>query len=342
MARADLLKQLLEGYQRRDDGQFARAATELIADERRKHHLTLADELQRILEGGRNGHSSAHELTRFEAVPVDENRRTPLLAIRRPDRLLTELVLTERTRQALDRASREFRGWDVLEANGLRPVRHLLFCGPPGCGKTAAAEALACVLGLPLLYVRFDAVVSSLLGETSANLGKIFEYAKRGQWVLLFDEFDAVGRSRDDATEHGEIKRVVNSYLQLMDGFRGRSLVIAATNFERSLDPAIWRRFDDVIRFDLPSMAQIDRLVRNALQPLKVDAANVQRLVHALAGASFSDAERVALDVRKLSALAGTRSPSDALIEEALLNWRERNRALHLAGMDQSFGGPND
>ena len=96
---------------------------------------------------------------------------------------------------------------------------------------------------MPLLYVRFDSVVSSLLGETSTNIRKVFEFAGRGQWVLLFDEFDSVGRSRDDITEHGEIKRVVNSFLQIMDGFRGRSLVIAATNFEQVLDPAIWRRF---------------------------------------------------------------------------------------------------
>ncbi len=128
----------------------------------------------------------------------------------------------------------------VLEANGLVPIRRVIFCGPSGCGKTAMAEAMSAELAIPMLYVRFDAVVSSLLGETAANLRKVFEYARRGQWVLFFDEFDAIGRSRDDTTEHGEIKLVLNSFLQIVDNFDGRSLVIAATNFEQVLDPAVY------------------------------------------------------------------------------------------------------
>lgn len=192
-----------------------------------------------------------------------------MLEIKRPDRYLDDLVLEEATRSLLDRLLREFREWEVLLTNGLRPVRRVLFCGPSGCGKTVTAEALAAELGLPLLYVRFDAVVSSPLGETAANLRKVFDYARRGQWVMLFDEFDAIGRSRDDITEHGEIKRVVNSFLQIMDNFDGRSLIIAATNFEQVLDPAVWRRFDEVIRFERPGDNQLRILIRKRLAPLR-------------------------------------------------------------------------
>ncbi len=180
--------------------------------------------------------------------------------------------MTPRQRRLVDRIILEFREWEVLEANGLTPVRRILFCGPSGCGKSATAEAIATEMSLPLLYVRFDAVISSLLGETAANLRKVFDYARRGQWVILFDEFDAIGRSRDDPTEHGEIKRVVSSFLQIMDNFDGRSLIIAATNFEQSLDPAIWRRFDDVVRFDLPTPVQLRTFIRKQLNTVAVQS----------------------------------------------------------------------
>ncbi len=128
--------------------------------------------------------------------------------------------------------------------------------------KPPRPEALSRELGVPLLVVRFDAVVSSLLGETAANLRKVFDYVARGVWVVLFDEFDAIGRSRDDSTEHGELKRVVNAFLQMLDRFSGRSLIVAATNFEQALDPALWRRFDEIVRFERPSRARS----RNCLQ----------------------------------------------------------------------------
>jgi SpoVK/Ycf46/Vps4 family AAA+-type ATPase len=175
---------------------------------------------------------------------------------------------------------------------------------------------MATELGLPLLYVRFDSVVSSLLGETAANLRKVFDYASRGQWVVLFDEFDAIGRSRDDATEHGEIKRVVNSYLQIMDGFTGRSLVISATNFEASLDPAVWRRFDEVLRFEKPTTEQVMCLVRKLLKPLRFDSGQVQTIGERLESATFADAERVCLDIRKECAMRGKKTVTVRDVED--------------------------
>jgi hypothetical protein len=218
MARADLLKKLFESYQSRDDNAFRATADELINEERKKQHPVLANELQRILANGTRKLEHVHGTgPGFDPVPMDSERRTPLLTIRTPDRYFNDLVLRPDARGTLDRIMTEVRGWEILEANGLRPTRRLLFCGPSGCGKTAAAEAMSAELGLPMLYVRFDSVVSSLLGETAANLRKVFDYASRGQWIVFFDEFDAIGRSRDDATEHGEIKRVVNSFLQLLE-----------------------------------------------------------------------------------------------------------------------------
>lgn len=332
MARADLLKKLFETYQRRDDAAFRSVADEIIEEERKKQHPVLANELQRILSNGVRSLQEARGLSSsFDPIPMDSDRRTPLLAIRTPDRYFEDLVLDEGTRGVLDRVMVEVRGWEILEANGLTPTRRLLFCGPSGCGKTACAEAVAAELGLPLLYVRFDAVVSSLLGETAANIRKVFDYANRGQWVVFFDEFDAIGRSRDDATEHGEIKRVVNSFLQLLDSFDGRSLVIAATNFEQVLDPAIWRRFDDVVRFDLPDAAGLEALVRKRLRPLQVTKKQVLSVVEAIGGASFAEAERVCFDARKRCALEGTTKLRNEDIKAALERFRYRRDVLKRA-----------
>ncbi len=325
MARADLIKRLFECYQNRDDAGFRAAAEEIVAEERKKHHPVLANELQRILANGARTMEQVHGHNRvFDPVPMDGDRRTPLLTIRTPDRYFNDLVLRPDVRETLERIMTEVRGWDVLEANGLAPTRRLLFCGPSGCGKTVTAEALSAELGLPMLYVRFDSVVSSLLGETAANLRKVFDYASRGQWVVFFDEFDAIGRSRDDATEHGEIKRVVNSFLQLLDGFDGRSMVIAATNFAQVLDPAIWRRFDEVLRFDLPTREFLAAIVAQRLQPLRGRKKQIDHIVDALDGATFADAERVCLDIRKRCALEGTRSVRQSDIESAIDRFQYR------------------
>ena len=327
MARADLLKRLFASHSRREDEAFREAAEEIVAEERKKHHIVLANELQRLLSNGIEKERSPG-LMRLDPLPMDSDRRTPLISIRSPERYLDDLILDERVRRWVARLMEEFRSWDILEANGLQPIRRVLFCGPSGCGKTATAEAIASELGLPLLYARFDSVVSSLLGETAANLRKVFDYAARGQWVLLFDEFDAIGRSRDDATEHGEIKRLVNSFLQILDGFQGHSLIIAATNFEEALDPAIWRRFDEVLRFERPSDTAIESLLRKRLRTLEARDEQVKQLTGELSGSTFADGERIALDLRRSAAIRGSRRLEDQDLEQAVERFRYRKKTI--------------
>ena len=329
MARADLLKKLFASYQRRDDPGFRAAAEEIVQEERKKQHPVLAHELQRILTNSvRPLDAVSGTGSVFEAVPTDKDRQSPLVTIRTSERYLDDVVLDPRTLDCLNRIMAEVRGWDILEAHGLTPTRRVLFCGPSGCGKTSTAEAIAAELSLPMLYVRFDSVVSSLLGATAANLRKVFEYAARGHWVVFFDEFDAIGRSRDDVTEHGEIKRVVNTFLQLLDGFAGRSLVIAATNFEQALDPAIWRRFDDVLRFDLPDTDSLATLIRRRCRPLRVTAGQVEVLLETVAGTTFADAERVCFDARRRCALAGTRTLREEDLDAVVSRFRYRRDVL--------------
>ena len=304
MARADLLKQLFRAYRESDRESFMDVARSIADEERKKHHPSLANELLRILNNGVVAATPSLRGT-FQPPPRDHEKRAPLLEIRHPDRFFRDLILHVGAKEILLKAMREFRQWDILEANGLRPSHKLLFCGPPGCGKTATAEVIATELGLPLVYIRFDSVVSSLLGETASNLRKVFEYIHEETWVVLFDEFDAIGRSRDDATEHGEIKRVVNAFLQMLDNFHGRSLLIAATNFEQALDPALWRRFDEIVRFERPTVGQIEELMKKRLIPVMNSKISTKRYGAQLEGSTFADVERIATDVLKSCALDG-------------------------------------
>ena len=311
MARADLLKQLFRAYRDSDRESFMDVARSIADDERKKHHPALANELLRILNNGVVAATPSLRGT-FQPPPRDHEKNSPLLEIRHPDRYFRELVLHAGTEEILIKVMREFRQWDILEANGLRPSHRLLFCGPPGCGKTATAEVIAAELGLPLVYIRFDSVVSSLLGETASNLRKVFEYIHEDTWVVLFDEFDAIGRSRDDATEHGEIKRVVNAFLQMLDNFHGRALLIAATNFEQALDPALWRRFDEVVRFERPTVGQIEELLKKRLSHVRNSKVSTKQYGTQLEGSTFGDIERIATDVLKSCALDGrTRLQAD-------------------------------
>ena len=327
MARADLLKKLLRSFKGGDHALFEDAAKELIDDERKKHHVILANELTRILDNSETPHG-AELKGAFEALPRDTDRGVHLLEVRRPDRYFQDLILSDEQRDLLLSVVDEFRQWEVLEANSLRPSHKLLFCGPPGCGKTATAEALSNELGVPLLYVRFDAVVSSLLGETAANLRKVFDYASRGIWVLLFDEFDAIGRSRDDATEHGELKRVVNAFLQMLDRFTSRTLVIAATNFEQSLDPALWRRFDEIVRFEKPDRAQVSALVEKKLASTPHPSAVTGSVFDSLEGMSHAEVERVCFDVLRGLALKGQKTVTKEDFERAIQRQARRRQAL--------------
>lgn len=200
----------------------------------------------------------------------------------------------------------EFNREDVLRAHGLRPSDRLLFCGPPGCGKSLAAEVIAYELGRPLVIVRTDSVVSSFLGETAANLRKVFEFIAASPMVVLFDEFDALGKERDDATEHGELRRVVNAVLQMLDDYTGRSLVIAATNHERMLDTAIWRRFEEVLFLKPPTDAQLRRLLKVKLRGVRyefdIDEAGA---LPCFRGVSHADAERIVRRAIKDAVLEG-------------------------------------
>src|ERR1700691_4366051 len=267
MTTSESFRKLLLAHFEGDGEVFRSAAREYINEERRKNHHVVARDLDRLLASysglsvvrGNNGLSPLPNGSRD--VPKDKERDVALIEMFEPVRRLTDLVLDEATRKTLERIVDENRKADLLKTYGSRPANRILFCGPPGCGKTVSAEAIAAELYLPLALVRFDAVVSSYLGETAANLRKVFDFARARPVVLLFDEFDAIGKHRTALDEHGELKRVVNSFLQLLDSFHADTLTIAATNHQGLLDPALWRRFDEILLFPKPDHEQIENLL---------------------------------------------------------------------------------
>lgn len=303
MPNGDLLKQLFRNYKHSDHPGFEAVAQQIIDEERQKNHHVLANDLQRILA---NGMVTTRRNSHFQSPPINQEENAGLLEIRHPDKYWSDLILTAENRALLERVITEVRRTELLETYGVRPKSRLLFCGPPGCGKTLTAEVLAGELGLPLLYTRFDAIISSYLGQTAANLRKIFDYAAVGRWVLFFDEFDAIGKSRDNLAEHGELKRVVNSFLQLLDSFTGQSLVIAATNHEGLLDRALWRRFDDIFFFDRPTRAQIPAIVERKLSAFRHKALTLTApLLDQMVGLAHADIERICFDAIKEAVLEG-------------------------------------
>lgn len=328
MATSDHLKGLLRAFSKRDDETFLNVAQALIMEEQQKGHALLAKDLHRILNNGNTTQAQPATAPMVNDVPMDKERGLPLAHVERPDFTWDRLVLSAEIEGTLKSVVEEFRKREVFSTFGISAKRKLLFFGPPGCGKTITARVMAGVLDVPLLYVRFDSVVSSYLGETAANLRKVFDFAHRGHWVVLFDEFDAIGKGRDNPFEHGELKRVVNTLLQLMDGFAGESLLIAATNHHTLLDNAVWRRFDEICRFDPPTVEERERLVLRFCSSFRHPGLDVKKLARQMLKMTGDDIERVCTDAIKSAILDARIELSDA---DLLLGLSRQKHRMKLA-----------
>ncbi|MBY0566540.1 MAG: ATP-binding protein [Hyphomonadaceae bacterium] len=213
-----------------------------------------------------------------------------------------------------------------LRANGLEPRNRLLLVGPPGNGKTSLAEAIAAELGRLFLVVRYDGLIASYLGETASRLRRVFEIAQSMPCVLFFDEMDAIAKERGDANETGEIKRVLTSLLTQIDELPATCLLIAATNHPQMLDEAVWRRFQIRLELPTPSDADIQAYFKDAIAPAgRMPAAGIKQLLQALGQASYSDAEELALSVRRRVVLEGKKKTLTEIADEARNEWLLRS-----------------
>lgn len=271
MTTSELIKQLFLSYSNKDYESFELVAREYIEREKRKKHNIVAKDLEKALYNIGGIPTSQKRFRNNMPIPRDTEKGFPLLEIQHFDKHFDHLIISKETKEQLEQVVREFKCSDILATYNLEYKKKILLCGKPGTGKTFSAQIMSSVLNIPLIYIRFDAIISSYLGETAGNLRKVFDFIEHGTWIVLFDEFDIIGKNRDDNHEHGEIKRVVNNFLQMLDNVKGDSIILAATNHQNILDPAIWRRFDDVIYYNLPDEKNRYQLFEIYLKSIKRD-----------------------------------------------------------------------
>lgn len=304
MANGKLLRNLIRAARDGNENSFREIVEKVIEDEREKQHHLLANDLEHILYG--RPHLSLLKATINQEIPSDKESGLELLELREPTKALKDVVLSGENLAQIERVILEHNRNELIKSYGLRPVNKVLFYGPPGCGKTIASEVIANELSYTLAIVRLDSVISSYLGQTASNLRKVFDFISQGTYVVLFDEFDAFAKERGIDSEHGELKRVVNAFLQMIDSFTGNSILIAATNHEGLLDSAVWRRFDVVVEFSKPDCKQIKELLKNKLRGVRRDFEFDEKEIAPLfIGMSHADIERVILASIKSMILEG-------------------------------------
>ncbi len=327
MANGKLLRQLIRSGLDGDVGNFRAASEAVIAEERGKNHHLLANDLEKLLYGTQTeGKFSQSHMKLASAMPANKDSGLSLLELRPTVREQRDIVLSDFAQSSLDEIIMEHNRAETLRSFGLQPAGKLLFCGPPGCGKTLAAEVIASALSMPLVVVRLDSVISSFLGETASNLRKVFDYISKHPSVALFDEFDAISKDRGDSADHGELKRSVNAVLQMMDGYRGQSIIIATTNYESLLDKAVWRRFDEVIQFDAPTVDQIKRLLSIKLSGVRRNfEPDDTKIATLFKGMSHADIERVVRRAVKEMVLSGKEFLERQHIDSGLARERRVN-----------------
>lgn len=228
------------------------------------------------------------------SIPVDTESRVALVDIVYPANNNIDLILSRNNAAELNAFILSYQNADKLNSLGLGVSNSLLLYGPPGCGKTKCAYSIAKELRLPLVVARLDSLISSYLGTTSKNIRIIFEFAQKMPCVLFLDEFDAIAKARDDSNELGELKRVVNSLLQNVDAMSGDSLLLAATNHEKLLDIAVWRRFDYKLKIELPDIDAIIKMIDLFTNDTKeINQKEKKELATAFLGFSGADIEEI-------------------------------------------------
>ncbi len=290
MAKGDHLRALLRSYIDGDDAHFFSIAMQLAATEARQGHGKLAEELRALIDEAK----SRRAIRAAPPIPINRPRGelASLLRVSYPKTRLGDLVVSEAIRESLQRIVKEQRHINKLLEHGLAPRRKILMVGSPGTGKTLTASALAGELGIPLFLVRLDALLTKFMGETAGKLRQIFDSVIAVRGVYFFDEFDAIGSQRITTNDVGEVRRILNSFLVMIEEDVSTSLILAATNHPEILDHALFRRFDDVIEYDLPNVHQIEAILRSRLGRFAPANFDVMSIASAAQGLSHADVTR--------------------------------------------------
>jgi SpoVK/Ycf46/Vps4 family AAA+-type ATPase len=313
-----LLKSHLEG----DEDHFLAVAMQVAAHEARRGHAKVAQELKQLIDHAKEARSPLRRSGGTIPVVQPKGDLASLLSVVYSDTRLPNLVLPPALHARLERVLVEQRQQERLRSHGLSPRRKLLLVGPPGSGKTMTAAALAGELKLPLLTIRLDGVITRFMGETAGKLRLIFDAMNATRGVYLFDEFDAIGSRRNSGNDVGEIRRVLNSFLQFLENDESQSLIVAATNHPELLDPALFRRFDDVVEYALPTPKIVERILRTRLQIFDAGSVDWPAVLSASEGLSQADVARAGDEAAKAAVLTARKHVSTADLLNALAERR--------------------
>ncbi|MBZ9806131.1 AAA family ATPase [Mesorhizobium sp. ES1-6] len=324
MTTAHHIVALLRSHIDGDEDRFLSVATQLAAHEARQGHGKLAQELRELVDTAK-GKGATVGRRGAGPVPIAQPKGelTSLLAARYSDIRMNSMVLGPELHERLARVLTEQRQQEQLRARGLPPRRKLLLVGPPGSGKTMTAAALAGELKLPLFTVLYDGLIGKLMGETASRLRLVFDAIAVQRGVYFFDEFDAIGSQRSGPNDVGEIRRVLNSFLQFLENDAGPSLVVAATNHPELLDRAVYRRFDDVITYGLPDPQIAQGILESHLATFKLKTVAWPQVLGATVGLSQAEIARAADEAAKIAVLADT----DEIRTQTLLSMLAERKA---------------
>jgi SpoVK/Ycf46/Vps4 family AAA+-type ATPase len=322
LAAADKIKALLQSYGDEDANRFYATAMQIAAAEAKKGHTKLAEELKELIEKIKSK-QNVDSVSKTRILPINEAQRElkDLLEVYRPHIKTKDMVLTKQVSEAIKRILSEQQKFDQLLQHNLEPRRKLMLVGPPGCGKTMTAKAIAGDLEIPLFIIRLDGLISRYMGESISKLKLIFDSMYQHRAVYLFDEFDSIGSNRSYGNEVGEIKRVLNSFLMNIEKDKSNSLLIAATNIPESLDKALFRRFDDIIQYPLPNDKEIAQLIAIQLKGYSIEKGkSLNAIAKEAVGLSFADISNACKDAIKEMIVHNSKNVSSTTLLKFIKN----------------------
>lgn len=323
MASAEQLKAMLKAYTAGDQNHFLAIVEQVAAHEARLGHTKFAQELEQLIA---NAKRRAQTVGEPKPIPIAQPKGelAGLLNITYPKQRISYLVLPPILRRRLLRIIQEQRHSSRIRSHGLSPRRKILFIGPPGTGKTLSAAVLAGELSLPLFVVRLERMITKFMGETAAKLRLIFDNIAQVRGVYLFDEFDSIGSQRGLRNDVGEIRRVLNSFLQFIEADDSNSLILAATNHPDLLDHALFRRFDDVIEYQMPTQETATQILQNKLASVKKTWKDWSCLSAKAEGMSYADIARACEDAIKHMII----SEKETLTEKDVIDSLHERKAI--------------
>jgi len=318
MAKAEYIISLIKAHYNNEPERFSTLALQIAAAEAKLGHALVADEIKRIVD----------------KVKIDKSK-TKVFSPDLQGLILesvssvnfSEIISSPDTINKIKRIILEFVQRDKLRKYDLENRRKILLSGPPGTGKTLTASIIANELKLPLYTILMDKMVTKFMGETSAKLRQVFDLIEQKQGVYLFDEFDAIGGERSRDNDVGEMRRVLNSFLQFIERDNSDSLIIAITNNKALLDQALFRRFDDVILYNLPTEEEkLELLNKRLARYVSSNKVNFKQLIPSINGLSHAEISLACLDAIKETVLNENYPMSNQLILRAI---KDRNDAYH-------------